>query len=328
MKLMSIIIPVYNCEKYISKCINSIINSYKHDDLEVIIVNDGSKDNSEEIIKMFMKKDKRIKMINKKNSGPSAARNRGILEARGYYLMFVDADDFLDKDTLMKFRNILISKKYDTIIFNYKKCNRDDQVKKNESIFTDDYVYYKKNKREIYKKLVSTSVLNHPVAKFYSSEIIKNNNIYFKEDIRVGEDRIFNMKYFYYSQKGIYKDLYLYKYRYNPESLTKTFNISKFSDLKQTHIYRMEYIKKYNLKKNIKNSAENFTFKSLFSLIKIAIKNNISYKQLEKIIKDPLYDNIINKCKIYGFKDRFKKIILKNKLFSLLEFLVKMKIFR
>ena len=175
---------------------------------------------------------------------------------------------------------------------------------------------------------MSTWHLNHVVATFYSSKIIKERNIIFNEDIHMGEDNVFNMHYYYYSNKGIYKDLYLYNYRYNPESLTKTFNLSKFEDLKITHAYRMEFIQRYDLDNDVAYNARVFTLKNLFTLVKNALENNISYEQIKKILKEPFFYSIINDVKIHGFKNRLKRIILRNNLFRFLKLLIKVKVVR
>ena len=173
--------------------------------------------------------------------------------------------------------------------------------------------------------MVSTWRLNHLYAKFYYLDIIRDNNIIFNEDIRIGEDNLFNMEYFYYSQKGIYKDLYLYNYRYNPESLTKTFNLSKFEDLKITHAYRMNFIQRYDLDNDVEYNARVFTLKSLFALVKNALANNVSHEQIKEILKEPFFNSIVYDIRIRGFKNRLKQIILKNNLFRFLNLLIKVK---
>ena len=99
--LISIIVPVYNVEKYLKKCLDSILSqTYKN--FEVIIVNDGSPDNSQKIIDEYKKKDKRIIVLEKENGGLSSARNYGIEHANGKYISFVDADDYIEKDYVEK----------------------------------------------------------------------------------------------------------------------------------------------------------------------------------------------------------------------------------
>ena len=95
--LITVVIPVYNMEKYLSKCIESVINQ-SYDNIEIIIINDGSTDSSLEIIKGYALDDNRIKVITTNNQGLSAARNRGIIEGRGKYIAFIDADDYISKE--------------------------------------------------------------------------------------------------------------------------------------------------------------------------------------------------------------------------------------
>ncbi len=115
---ISIIIPVYNSSKYLKKCLDSLVNQTV-DDIEIIMVNDGSTDNSEKIIKEYQKQDKRIKLINKQNGGQASARNLGLKQAKGEYISFIDSDDYVDinlcKDTLKKATN----ENYDIVVFDY-----------------------------------------------------------------------------------------------------------------------------------------------------------------------------------------------------------------
>ena len=106
----SIIVPVYNVEKYIEKCLNSIVNQ-TYDKFEVIIVNDGSPDKSQKIIDKYVKKDKRIKSYTKENGGLSSARNHGLEYVKGDYIVFLDSDDYIEKDYLERIKEILIKEK-------------------------------------------------------------------------------------------------------------------------------------------------------------------------------------------------------------------------
>lgn len=128
---ISVIIPVYGVEKYIRQCLESVIKqTYKN--LEIIVVNDGTKDNSMKIVEEYLV-DERIKVINKENGGISSARNRGIEEATGEYVSFVDSDDWLEIDLYERIVQILEGNKVDIIVFNY---NRYSENKKNtEEIF-------------------------------------------------------------------------------------------------------------------------------------------------------------------------------------------------
>ena len=130
--LISVILPVYNAEKYLDNSIKSILSqSYKN--IELIIINDGSSDNSKKICEKYQKDDKRIRIINKSNKGVSAARNDGIKEAKGEYICFFDADDFLENDMIEKMVESAQANCSDIIISEYK------------------YLYENTNKVELYK---------------------------------------------------------------------------------------------------------------------------------------------------------------------------------
>jgi len=122
----SIIIPVYNVEKYIEKCLNSILNqSYKN--YEVIIVNDGTKDNSVSIIEMFLSDD-RFKLYNKENGGLSDARNYGLNYVTGEYILFIDSDDYIEKDLLENLNEVLTKTKYDLVRYNINVVTEDGKL--------------------------------------------------------------------------------------------------------------------------------------------------------------------------------------------------------
>ena len=125
MSKVSIIIPVYNVEKYLKKCLDSVINqTYK--DIEIICVNDGSKDGSENILKEYATKDSRIKIIEKKNGGLSSARNAGLDVASGEYCYFVDSDDWIELNTIEKLTDIILSNDVDVVVHSANNIPEDE----------------------------------------------------------------------------------------------------------------------------------------------------------------------------------------------------------
>lgn len=130
----SIVIPVYNVEKYLDKCLNSICKqTYK--DFEVIIVNDGSPDNSQAIIDKYVKKDSRFQAYQKENGGLSDARNYGIERCKGDYLLFVDSDDYIEKDLLKELSTVLKKEKYDVIKFKLRLADENGEILEKEDGF-------------------------------------------------------------------------------------------------------------------------------------------------------------------------------------------------
>lgn len=141
---VSVIVPVYNVEKYIKKCLNSLVNQTL-DEVEIVVVNDGSPDNSQKIIDEYTKKYKNIKSYVKENGGLSDARNYGIKRATGKYISFVDSDDYIRKDMLEKMYNYAIQKNFDVVVCDSINVYSDDTeilIKSNNNYSDDDVKNY------------------------------------------------------------------------------------------------------------------------------------------------------------------------------------------
>lgn len=179
MPKISIIIPIYNAENYLKRCLNSVINQTLKD-IEIICINDCSKDNSLEILKEYSKKDNRIKIINlKENKGESKARNIGLDNTNSEYIAFLDNDDEIDLDFYEKLYNKAI------------KTNS-DIVKAGVDIINYDKKHQKDNLNELIKQNNSKLYFTHYWwSAIYKSSLIKENNIKFLEKYEIGEDILF-----------------------------------------------------------------------------------------------------------------------------------------
>ena len=127
MKKVSIILPIYNVEKYLEKCVNSVINQ-TYQNIEVILVDDGSKDSSGRICDKLVESDNRIKVIHKKNGGLASARNAGYEAATGEYIMYIDSDDCVKEETVKRCVDVIEKDKSDVVIFGYEKMSEDGKV--------------------------------------------------------------------------------------------------------------------------------------------------------------------------------------------------------
>ncbi len=197
MSKISVIVPVYGVEKYIVKCIDSIVNqTFK--DIEIIVINDGTKDNSINLIKENFN-DKRIKIYDKKNGGAAAARNYGIKKVNSDYLFFVDSDDYIDVNCLKEMYDKIIEDKVDLVICDYYKLEEDDN-KKHISIIPH---YDERNSK------CSVISMPGPVCKLIKTEIFRKNNIEFLENKCFEDNAIMPFvcalcKNFSYIQKPFY----------------------------------------------------------------------------------------------------------------------------
>ena len=198
MDLVSVIVPVYNSEKYLRQCIESTINqSYKN--IEVILINDGSTDNSGEMCDAYALSDNRIRVIHTKNNGPAAARNIGIKNSKGSFIFFIDADDFIENNAL----NLLIENynqcRADIIIGDFKKIKNGNSIARYNSIFSSSKLLTKQDiidyTRCYLKKPNRFLLFAYCWGKLFKSSIILKNNIYFNTDMRTSEDGAFNFDY-------------------------------------------------------------------------------------------------------------------------------------
>lgn len=196
-KKFSIIVPVYNCQDYIERCIESVVKQNTKD-IELILVNDGSTDNTKELLKEYKKENDLIKVINKKNEGVSKARNAGLKEATGKYILFLDADDFLDESYIKEINEIL--KKYknvELINFGFYSDVEDmefNNLSRDEITYKEKYYKDQKALKKDFVELWDNTMLYNIWNKVYVKKIIDENNIKFPKT-NWGEDIEFNRLY-------------------------------------------------------------------------------------------------------------------------------------
>lgn len=306
--LISVIVPVYNIEKYLPRCIESILDqTYKN--WEAIFINDGSTDNSLKVLKEYKKRDERIKIIDKKNAGSGAARNDGIENSKGEYIAFLDSDDWYEKNFLEKLYNNLIENNSDVSMCNPKMTY--DNIEKNSKINT----YFFKNVELDKTPEKILGILAMPVVwnKLYKKDIIVKNKIRFP-NYSFCEDVEFLYKIFLYVNKvsKIEDDLYNYYQRKN--SATK-----KIKEEAIEQVYKvLENIERY-IKNNFSDKLE------FFYLYKIQFIYSISITLLVKIDNDKNLRNKINKKNNDELKNINKSLILKNKKILIYYIAIKLK---
>lgn len=185
--IISVIIPVYNAEKFLDRCINSLIHQ-TYNNLEIIIVNDGSTDNSLKLIKKYMNIDSRIILINKENSGVSASRNIGLEKSNGKYIMLLDADDWLNKDAIEILYKAISLYNVDVVRGNYRVIDENNNIVKKGKITNDMGKIVNKP-----KLLIPNYIYNKDNLPCYSVLLLINSKykIKFNEDISFMEDTIF-----------------------------------------------------------------------------------------------------------------------------------------
>lgn len=187
----SIIVPVYNAENTLCKCVDSLLNKIPQD-VEIILVNDGSKDSSARICEEYKSKFSQIVYINKENGGVSSARNAGLDVATGKYVLFVDSDDFVVEDFYEILDSATQIDENDIIFFSHVRVNKD---KKDFTILKDRSFASAKEVSETFGEGVFKKWINSPCSRVYRMSIITENNLRFLETMSIGEDLLFNILY-------------------------------------------------------------------------------------------------------------------------------------
>lgn len=217
---LSIIIPVYNSEKYIENCLDSVLvpGSDRLNDFEIIAVNDGSSDNSRQILERYVNKyPLTVTLINQKNHGVSYARNAGVAASMGEWITFLDSDDTLNNEALLQ---IDYNSSSDLQIFNVDKRSgiNDGEIRQiqNKILWMEKIIY---NYRQI--QGIPEGPYSSPWAKIYRRDIITDNNVTFPEEIKIGEDLLFNLGYINYVKSIRFSKYYFYNYNvWRMDSLT------------------------------------------------------------------------------------------------------------
>ncbi len=249
----SILVPVYNVEKYLEQCVDSLLNQTYKGDYEIILVDDGSTDSSGAVCDRYQKSNTdKIRVVHKKNGGLVSARQTGIEIANGEYSLFVDSDDFVENNLLETVSDITArNKETDIVIFTmnyYKgtaKTPKKDLFRQTETVFMQD------NKKEIYEALISTSYVTSLCLKAVKTEILKNDptdySLYY--DKNMAEDWFRSIHLLTAAQKIIYINKPLYNYRTNEDSISRSFRPETIEKKNTLYVYDrfMEYLPKWGM---------------------------------------------------------------------------------
>jgi glycosyltransferase involved in cell wall biosynthesis len=235
---VSVIVPVFNAEKYLDQCITSILNQSLQN-IEIIIINDGSTDRSKDVILDYCKKDGRIIFIDSINKGVSAARNAGIKIAKGQYVGFVDADDYLDSQMYELLYENAENHKAEMVVANIFKIDNDLTTISRLQLI-DEVIDIDKNKEAIINDFLRFKFDYANWNKIYSNELIQKNHIFFEETISMWEDILFNLIFIQYAKVVVTLKNCLYYYRVIDSSIV---NDSKIKISRHYNLFYNYYSK-------------------------------------------------------------------------------------
>jgi len=327
--IVSIIVPVYNSGKYLHECIESILKQTYHN-IEVILVNDGSTDESLNICKEYKRMDKRINLINKNNSGVSDTRNEGIQNSNGAYISFIDSDDYIEETMIEEMVNCIEKKKTDLVVCNYKLDYSGKILEKSPRLTSGDYLVKDINGKLIDDGTLTGILFGSVCFCLYKRTIIDNNSIQFDPKIKINEDGFFNISYIL-NCTSLYalSNAYLYYYRMDTKNRTYTSNkiIHRFDIIEQRLRTDFDEKKIENFEKQLKRRNVSIALWNVLAIANKLNKDSLTkkIKMIKAICDDEKVKNGLGCIKISEI-NKFKKIyfyLIKHRLATLIYFITK-----
>ena len=332
---VSIIVPVYNVEKYIDRCLDSLIHQTLKD-IEIIIINDGSTDRSFEICEKYAEKDSRIKLYSKENEGLGLTRNYGIKRAAGTYIAFLDSDDYIDKDF------------YEKLYFNIKKMNNDIVFACIKTKFLDGSIgigtipFHKditSAKNVMYSMLHVENIKEYnknymPICvwrSLYKKEIIEKYNIIFESERKfISEDILFNIDYLMHSKQASFVYDTYYYYCLNSNSLTTKYKPERFELAIVLYKEIINRLSKYGEYKKVKKGLYGF----FLGYVRGAIKQEVfcmqkskkeKYIRIKEILNNSYVQEALKQESNETFRRKTYDLLMKKKKIRCLYILTKLK---
>ena len=311
--LISIVIPIYNVEKYLVKCIESIINQ-TYDNLEIILVNDGSPDNSPAICAYYAKLDSRITIINKVNGGLSDARNVGLEKAKGEYIVFVDGDDYIEINTIEKAYSSIKINDSDLAIWGYiaEYVDRHENIEKVEIHSIQDANYDNRNFEEIKLSIEKTNLIGYAWNKMYRTENIRKNNLIFVKGLSLVEDMVFNSEMLKHSEKIVFLSDPLTHYMQRPRETLGAKFYEDYFELKMMGVNSFSsLLTHWNIDRNHRNEILSLL---RFNIIKATIRKVNAATQYSYNEKIKYLQFLLNNEDVKRTLDNFEASSLKDKI--------------
>lgn len=292
--LLSIIIPAYNAADYLEKCISGLLtpSSYTY---EIIIIDDGSTDNTADIASSFASKYSFIKYIKQDNSGVSSARNAGLKIAAGKYITFVDADDELLE--LPSILETLSTSNYELIIGDFHEIKPDGTIVRSRQLSTS----IANNRELLEQELLGNYLLNTCWGKFYLNQVIQDNHILFPPQVKMGEDLIFVLHYMQYVKSFYCLPVFIYNYLQLDSGAVRRLRHQITPELIHNKVScisaKREYMDRFPITENVMNSYYEYQLADIVSTINMMLKSESSvsaaYSSLRSLVTTPELKEIL-----------------------------------
>lgn len=337
--LVTVVLPIYNVEKYLDRCINSVVNQ-SYTNLEILLIDDGSPDNCPSICDSWADKDSRIRVIHKENQGLGMARNTGIDNANGKYICFFDSDDYIDKCTIEKAVTILDKDNSDIIVFGINFVDNDNNVTNSYPPATDCFLYKGEAVlNDFFVKYIAPTVNKKgrtfymsPCLMLYSLELIKKINWHFVSEREIISEDVFSqlLLFKYVNSVSVLPEA-LYYYCNNGASLSRKYLPDRYDKIKHFYLESLKVCEKLEYSDTIKHCIAKPYLGFTVSALKqeVAFGNKKYRKQnIEQILNDELLIEVLKQNKKDSFSI-YKRIIywsMRNKFNFFTLFLIRLKL--
>lgn len=318
---VSIVVPIYNVEKHLNKCVDSILEQ-TYQNIEIILVDDGSPDNSGKICDEYVKQDTRIKVIHKKNAGLGYARNSGIEIATGDYIYFVDSDDYIEKTLIEECIKEIEKNKSEIVIFGMQRVDDQGNIISNKIPTAKKEKYIKQEVTEIIlpnalgmSTLDKNNINIGPSAwsTMISLKIIKKLDWRFVSEREIISEDVYSILNLYNEVENVsIINKALYNYRINPSSLTQVYRQDRFEKNNIFYQKAIEQCEKIGYKYNVKQAVAIGYFNNIIGVMKSIVSSKLKYKDKISDIKTILYNPIYQEAIDYieSDKESFKRKLL------------------
>lgn len=295
--MVSIVVPIYNSSQYLNRCIDSLVNQTIKD-IEIILVDDGSTDDSLSICKAWASGDKRIVVFEQVNSGVSVARNKGLENSKGEFILLLDSDDWFALNTVEVLLEEQQKNHADCVVFGFNQTSGNiwspnmDQVYESLSGFKKDFSYW-----------LNTELLSSSVNKLYKRELIHK---YYLVDMAFGEDLLFSLDYLEQCECVSFIKAPLYQHEvYNATSLTHTFNIKRFKDIETIQ----QRILDFAIDKTDSNLYKKY-ISDCTRIVRSFFSCDERYKVKKRILNEWLEKSYFNDLRLSGYKQIWQNKLL------------------
>lgn len=307
--LVSVIMPIYNVELYLERCIKSVVNQ-THRNLEIILVDDGSPDRCPQLCDEWRKKDNRIKVIHKKNAGLGMARNSGIEHATGEYVYFIDSDDYIDSDTIEKVLACAVECSADIVLFGRKWINNQGKIVSVQIPRTSKKLYCGKEVQEvllpdvIHGNCKDSAIKNlslNACTAFFSAKLIKKCNWRFiSERENISEDTHSSIVLYQYANIVAVVEKAFNNHFQNLTSLTQTFRKDRLEKISKSYAQTKELASNFDnsdvIERKIAAVYSGFVIAAMKQIVASDASFGQKYKAICTALKDKMIKNIFENC--------------------------------